>query len=259
MNFQVKFGRNNNLEILSVINNNLCGLIQPGIFNMSSLVYMHLAFNHFSGSVPSSMQIRLPKLQEIFLDSNKFSGRLPSSITNYSKLTMLVMSQNSFSGPIPSTLGNVRSLKYLFLGDNNLTRESSTPELRFISSLTNCRQLEYVDISGNQFDGLLPPSIGNFSSSLRLFRTFGSRISGTVPSEIGNLSSLEAIYFDDNDLTGFIPSSVGNLSRVQGIYLEHNRLQGHIPTELCQLKNLGDLYLNENMLYGPINCLKSRP
>nr|XP_027090204.1 receptor kinase-like protein Xa21 [Coffea arabica] len=241
--FPGEIGKNNILEILSVINNNLSSLIQPGIFNMSSLVYMHLAFNYFSGSVPSasSMQIRLPKLQEIFLNSNKFSGRLPSPMANYSKFTMLVMSQNSFTGPIPSTLGNVRSLKYLFLGDNNLTRESSTPELRFISSLTNCRQLEYVVVSGNQFDGLLPASIGNFSSSLRLFTAFGSRISGTIPSENGNLSSLEAIYFDNNDLTGYIPSSVGNLSRVQGIYLEHNRLQGHIPTELCQPKNLGDL------------------
>ncbi|CDP19114.1 unnamed protein product [Coffea canephora] len=232
------------------------GHVHPQVFNMSSLSRMSLDENNFNGSLPFSMWTTLPNLQVLNLDNNKFTGMISSSISNASKLTFLSLNFNSFTGPLPTTLGKLRFLKRLFVGANNFTRESSTPELKFISSLTNCRELEKMELSLNQFNGFLPTSIGNFSKTVTVFNAFGSHIKGTIPSEIGNISSLESINMDSNEFTGSIPSTIGKLAHLDRIYLEHNGLQGSIPAELCQLKMLGDLYLNENMLTGPIpDCL----
>ncbi|KAL2538752.1 putative LRR receptor-like serine/threonine-protein kinase [Forsythia ovata] len=165
------------------------------------------------------------------------------------------MGPNVLTGVVPN-FGNLRLLKRLLIEENNLTGESSGLELRFFSSLTNCRYLELIEVSLNQLNGILSASIGNFSISLQVFRTFGCHIKAAIPDEIGNLSSLADLYSDSNQLTGFIPRTLGKLRCLQRIYLEYYKLDGFIPAELCQLSNLGDLYQSNNMLYGSIpTCL----
>ncbi|KAL2538894.1 putative LRR receptor-like serine/threonine-protein kinase [Forsythia ovata] len=216
---------------------------------------MELSANQFSGHLPSTIGLSLPNLEELYLGNNRLTGVIPSSITNASILTILSMNTNYLTGAVPN-FGNLRLLKRLLIGENNLTGESSSPELRFFSSLTNCRYLELIEVSLNQLNGILPASIGNFSISFQVFRAFGCRIKGAIPNEIGNLSSLADLYLDNNQLTGFIPKTLGNLRRLQRIYLEHNKLDGYIPDELCHLSNLGDLYVSNNTLYGSIpTCL----
>ncbi|MCD7451934.1 hypothetical protein HAX54_014198 [Datura stramonium] len=161
------------------------------------------------------------------------------------------MSSNSFTGSIPD-LGNLRLLKRLYLAGNNLTGESSKGELKFLSSLTNCRYLENIEVSLNQLNGVLPTSLGNLSASLQMFEAFGCKIKGTIPAGIGNLTSLTGIYLDSNELTGFIPNTIGKLKNLERIYLEYNRLEGYIPTAICQLSKLGDIYISHNMIGGAI-------
>ncbi|CAI9786688.1 unnamed protein product [Fraxinus pennsylvanica] len=244
-----------NLQEFTVSINSLFGTIPISMFNISTLKFMGLTSNRFSGHIASTIGLSLPNLEELYLGGNRFTGVFPSSITNASKLTILDMTSNSLTGIIPD-FGNLRLLRRLHIAENNLTRESSSLELRFFSSLTHCRYLETIEVSLNQLNGVLPASIGNFSTSFQAFRAFGSQIKGAIPAEIGNLSSLEALYLDNNQLTGFIPRSVGKLRSLQRIYLEHNRLDGYIPAELCNLSKLGDLYLSNNTLYGTIpSCL----
>ncbi|KAL2503504.1 LRR receptor-like serine/threonine-protein kinase FLS2 [Abeliophyllum distichum] len=241
---------NLNLVEINLLGNDLFGSIPPSIFNISTMTMLQLSSNHFVGQLPSNIGLSLPNLQTIYIRNNHFRGVIPSSIANASKLTVISMNGNLLTGPVPD-LGNLQLLQRLMIGGNNLTEESPNKELKFVSSLTNCRYLEIVEISLNQFIGILPASIGNLSSSLRMFRAFGCNIKGPIPSEIGNLSSLESIDLDSNKLTGFIPSTLGKLN-LEAIYLEHNSLSGYIPPDLCQLSKLGDLYLNANMLNGTI-------
>ncbi|KAL9144750.1 hypothetical protein ABFS82_14G316300 [Erythranthe guttata] len=221
------------------------------MFNISTMEMMDFSTNQFSGQLPSTIGLSLPSLQLLYLHSNKLSGRIPSSISNISGLTLLSMTENSFSGPMPH-FGGLRLLERLFIGGNNLTGESPNGELRFISSLTNCRFLYHVEVSLNQLGGVLPASIGNFSSSLQIFRAFDCRIRGSIPTEIGNLTTLRDLYLDNNELTGFIPTTLGKLKQLIRIYLEHNKLEGRIPVDLCQLSRLGDLYVSNNNLNGTI-------
>ncbi|THF99018.1 hypothetical protein TEA_017933 [Camellia sinensis var. sinensis] len=247
---------NLNLERLSVSFTGLTGLIPSQIFNISTARIISLNGNQLSGHLPSSLGLWLPNLKELYLGGNKLSGTIPSSISNASKLTILFMTSNSFTGSIPNTLENLRLLRRFSVSENNLTRESSSLELNLITSLANCNNLKDLGIAWNQFNGILPASFGNLSTSLQQLEAFGCKLKGEIPVGIGNLSGLNVISLDDNEFTGFIPATIGRLECLDRLYLEHNRLQGTIPNDLCMLKNLGDLYQSDNKLNGSIpTCL----
>ncbi|GFQ07947.1 probable LRR receptor-like serine/threonine-protein kinase at3g47570, partial [Phtheirospermum japonicum] len=240
------------LELLNVFNNSLSGFIPSSIFNISTLSNLALAYNKFSGSLRSLTKLSLFNLEELYLQNNELSGEIPISITNASKLTLLDMGSNSFSGTIPN-FSNLRLLRRLVLLNNNLSgAKFPDQELEFLSPLANCRSLEIVVISGNPLNGIIPISIGNFSTSIWWFSAQECNIKGVIPATIGNLSSLQRLSLDRNQLTGFIPPTIGKLNQLQRLLLFRNRLQGRIPSDLCLLSNMGDLYLYENILRGPI-------
>ncbi|XP_059664307.1 receptor kinase-like protein Xa21 [Cornus florida] len=247
---------NLNLEYFSIYANMLRGLIPATVFNMSAMKYLYLAVNQFSGQIPSSMGLCLPNLEKLLIGGNEFFGAIPSSISNASKLTFLDMSDNLLTGSIPNTLGNLRFLQRFVIGENELTGESSTHELTFISSFTNCRDLEVLGLSLNPLNGILPSSIGNLSASLQRFAAFDCKIQGKIPSGIGNLSNLIALRLESNEISGSIPPTVGRLQHLQRLNLSHNKLSGFIPTDLCLLRNLCDLILSGNILSGSVpTCL----
>lgn len=189
--------------------------------------------------------------------NNRLNGKIPSFITsNASKLTILGLGNNSFSGPMPN-FGNLRLLQRLEIWRNQFTgSESPNQELEFVSSLTNCRDLMYLDVSANPLNGILPTSVGNLTTSLKLFHARRCNIDGVIPSEIGNLSSLIGLDLYGNQMKGSIPSRMGNLKNLQGLDLSDNQLQGNISTYLCEMNNLAELDLSGNMLIGPISeCL----
>ncbi|KAL8482021.1 hypothetical protein ACS0TY_028251 [Phlomoides rotata] len=241
------------LEIFGAPYNNLTGSIPSSIFNISTLLILGLQQNLLSGPLPSITGLSLYSLQELYLHYNRFTGEIPTSITNISQLTILELNRNSLTGPIPN-FGNLRNLTALRLWENNLTAaDSPTQEWGFISSLTNCRYLETLEITDNPLNGIIPASIGNFSSSLyRIWASYGN-INGGIPAEIGNLIGLQSIRLTGNRLTGFIPTEIKKLNNIQEIFLGDNRLQGYIPNELCQLRNLGTLNLSYNTFTGPIH------
>ncbi|XP_059627875.1 probable LRR receptor-like serine/threonine-protein kinase At3g47570 [Cornus florida] len=244
------------LERIVLDSNKLTGRIPTTLFNISTVQAISLSDNHFSGNFPSSFGQTLPNLEYIFLGMNNFSGAILDSISNASKLIHLDVAFNRFTGSIPSSLGNLGLLQFLHLGGNNFTSEPSLPELSFLTSLTNCRQLRVLWIHENPLNVFLPVSIGNLSDSLETISASGCGIKGNIPSEIGNLRNLASVYLSGNYLTGVIPTTIKGLSKLQRLHLEDNRIDGSIPKEICHLLNLGDLGLSENRLFGTIpECL----
>ena len=241
-----------NLTEVTLANNSLTNHIPDAIFNSSKIELISLYLNRLSGYLPLSIGNWLPNLKVLYLWGNEIEGIIPSSISNASMLTELEFGANYFFGSIPNTLGNLRHLERLNLVSNYLTRDSSTLELSFISSLANCKNLTTIVLGDNPLNGTLPISMGNFSNSLVEFVMFDCNLKGSIPTGIANLSNLMALHLEDNELVGSIPTTVGGMRKIQGLYLQHNRLQGSIPNSICHLRNLAELFLNHNQFLGPI-------
>ncbi|CAI9103058.1 OLC1v1001486C1 [Oldenlandia corymbosa var. corymbosa] len=246
----------NHLEVFSLNTNSLSGSLPVGIFNISSLSIISLEFNNLSGTLPSNMCGELSTLEELYLEDNNFTGHILNTILNCSNLINIDLSDNHFVGSIPNDLGNLRLLKFLNLGDNYFTSESPSLELEFMNSLSNCKDLELLDVHGNLLGGYLPKSVGNLSASLEQFFAANSSIRGEIPMEFGNLRSLITLDLQRNHLTGSIPETFKGLKALQKLILNDNELSGAMLDKLCGLPRLGGLYLNGNKILEPIpKCL----
>ncbi|GAY68466.1 hypothetical protein CUMW_264350 [Citrus unshiu] len=247
----LEIGNLQNLEELELGQNKLIGTVPVAIFNVSTLKFLEIQNNSLSGSLSSIADVRLPNLEELLLWGNNFSGTIPRFIFNASKLSILDLQDNSFSSFIPNTFGNLRNLEWLNLQDNYLT--SSTPELSFLSSLSNCKSLRLIGLSNNPLDGILPKtSVGNLSLSLEDFKMHNCNISGGIPEEISNLTNLITIDLGGNKLNGSILITLSKLQKLQGLDLDDNKLEGSISDDICRLAELYELELDGNKLSGSI-------
>ncbi|XP_047961828.1 probable LRR receptor-like serine/threonine-protein kinase At3g47570 [Salvia hispanica] len=244
------------LEAFNVYSNSLCGSIPSSLFNISTMKTLAISFNELSGTLPLDLGNKLPNLDTLLLSTNLFSGPISSSITNASKVIILDITNNSFSGSRPD-FGDLKLLQELYLSENILSgAEFPTQELTFLSSLTNCQHLKRLEVSSNPMNGILPTSLGNFSSSVEYIVASNCSIMGVIPFEVGNIRSLLNLYLSYNQLSGLIPPTIGKMKQLQKLYLSDNQLEGSIPNDLCRLYNLGELSLHGNMLMGAIpECL----
>ncbi|KAK5834027.1 hypothetical protein PVK06_017897 [Gossypium arboreum] len=138
---------------------------------------------NFTGNLPPITNA--PKLGKLLLWGNKLSGNIPNSISNASILKILSLAHNLFSGPILKTLGNLRHLEWFQISNNNLISGSTTDqEWIFLSSLANCWNLGFIDVSGNPLSGVLPTYKWNLSKSLQYFYASNCELQGVIPKEI---------------------------------------------------------------------------
>ncbi|WJX93759.1 hypothetical protein P8452_75249 [Trifolium repens] len=215
---------------------------------MSSLIWLSLENNNLSGIITSNTGYNLPRLHYLHLNNNNFVGNIPNSIFNSSNLIQFQLDSNAFSGTLSNiAFGNLRLLETIFIYDNHLTIDDS---LQFFTSLSNCRYLKYLDLSGNQIQPNLPKSIGNISS--QFFTADSCGIVGNIPLEVGNMSELLLLSLYDNDINGPIPGTFKRLHKLQALNLVNNSLQGSFIEEICQIKRLERLHLEYNKLSGAI-------
>uniref|UniRef100_A0A7N1A7N0 non-specific serine/threonine protein kinase n=1 Tax=Kalanchoe fedtschenkoi TaxID=63787 RepID=A0A7N1A7N0_KALFE len=242
-------GKLKNLAYLHICGNNLSGNIPSHFYNLTSLRTLAIVDNHLSGTVASSMGLHFPHLRVAFLGMNSFTGIIPPTILNISRLQKFDVITNNFYGSVPKGLGRLKYLKLFALANNNLGSESEG-DLDFLTNVTS--NLKVLTIQKNRFGGMIPYSIGNLSSKIEHLYLGSNKISGHIPVGIGNLTSLVGLGLEYNKLSGEIPSSIGNLVMLQKLTLGGNRLQGSIPSSLGKLKNLFNLGWEENQLEGSI-------
>jgi LRR receptor-like serine/threonine-protein kinase FLS2 len=211
--------------------------------------------NNFDGNLPGDIG-NLSMLTEMLFGSNMLEGSLPPSIGNLSRLEVLDLSSNRLTGHILQEFGNLRALRVLILHSNSFTNDPSSQVLHFITSLTNCRELQTLNTGKNPLNGMLPNSVGNLSSSLTYFYVNDCKLNGNIPSEIGNLSSLIGLALTKNNFFGSIPSTMEGLRNIQLLDLSRNKLNGSIPPFLCLARSLAVLAADENQLRGSIpSCI----
>ncbi|PRQ57773.1 putative protein kinase RLK-Pelle-LRR-XII-1 family [Rosa chinensis] len=250
-NIPEEIGRLRSLSTFAIGANKLSGMIPRSIFNISSIKIFSVALNEFRGSIPPGIGLNMPNLLKVFLGANKFSGQIPPSFSNASQLQQFDIEENNFVGLVPTSFGKLPHLQFLGSSTNNLGSNSSN-DLGFITSLTNCSNLEILSLSSNNFGGVLPNSLVNFSTHLTKLFLGGNPIGGTILETLGNLNNLIQLSLDYNLFTGIIPASFGKLQKLQELYLNSNRLSGRIPSSLGNLTQLSRLWVFENELEGSI-------
>ncbi|KAF9586989.1 hypothetical protein IFM89_039861 [Coptis chinensis] len=125
--------------------------------------------------------------------------------------------------------------------DNSLTLN------HFFLDLRNLSMLKFLDLSGNNFSGRIPPSILSLTSleSLSLSETnikdsisgccelaklqelnlSGNKFEEILPPFLNNLTSLRMVDFSDNQLSGNIPSSlIANLTSLEKSFEWSNKI-----------------------------------
>ncbi|KAK9153534.1 hypothetical protein Sjap_001014 [Stephania japonica] len=269
-------GNLSSLKIMTVAYNSLEGSIPATIAQLTRLVFFSTMGNKFSGTLPS-MLFNISSLNAVTMTSNQFSGNLPTDIGPLPNLTFLALGDNQFSGTIPESLSNITGLvQVLDLGMNNFVGKVPTSlglalqglnwlgldnnhlgsvgedDLNFITSLSNCKSLDTLQMYGNRFGGVLPESISNLTTQLTILILGGNQIHGRIPTGIGNLINLQRLGMEKNFFTGSIPSSLGKLQNLEELVLYGNRLTGRIPYSLGNITHLLKMSLAVNRLEGPI-------
>uniref|UniRef100_A0ACD5WS90 Uncharacterized protein n=1 Tax=Avena sativa TaxID=4498 RepID=A0ACD5WS90_AVESA len=253
-------GKLSSLTALYLNNNLLEGPIPPSVYNLSSLQNFVVQFNNLSGSISDDWGNKFPKLQQLVIDHNQFHGTIPESLCNASMLEYAQLGANILSGVIPKCFGsNMKRLLAVSLAYGHLEARNDA-DWGFISSLTNCSMLHFLDLGYNKLEGVLPNSIANLSKNLRAFSVESNMLRGNIPEGIGNLVNLQYLYLEHNFLHRNIPESIGNLGILGELYLLNNSLSGPIPPTIGNLTALNSLVLGENVLTGPIpSSLRSCP
>lgn len=99
--------------------------------------------------------------------------------------------------------------------------------------------VEALDLSANNLDGPLPPSLGDLSSLTALLLPHNS-LRGAIPVELGSLLQLQQLDLNDNHLEGPVPTELGALVQLQVLSVPRNRLTGALPSSLENLTSLTD-------------------
>ncbi|KAJ8765544.1 hypothetical protein K2173_014666 [Erythroxylum novogranatense] len=245
-----RFGQLRRLKVVMLAVNNLSGSIPTSMYNISSLTAIEVIDNRLGGSLPHNLGETLPNLVDLSLGGNQFTGLIPSSLSNASNLNRFSIRANKFAGRVP-TFAKQQNLQVLNVPENNLGN-GEDDDLNFLYSLENNTVLEFLDIGDNNFGGIMPQIVGNFSKKLRFMNFQGNQIRGIIPTEIGNLISLASLILGENHLTGSIPNSIGKLENLYRLYLRGNELSGSIPSTLGNVTSLGEVHLKRNKLHGSI-------
>lgn len=268
------------------------GSTQPSFIKLVNLTYLDLSSNNFRGSLQlETLFSSLPNLERLYLSYSGLTVVTDNS-TNYvnpdfqylglasCKLTMfptslramkylqsLDLSENNIHGRIPDWAGEIGGewLYYLDLSHNSITGlpqfrdglqflflKSNLIEEPFPVSICNMKQLIALDMSNNNFFGMLPQCFGNISSILLMVDLGKNHFHGTIPNVYEDYGKLEGIILNGNQLEGEVPSSLSKCQSLKVLDLGNNRLNGTFPSWLGDLPNLQALVLKSNNFHGPI-------
>ncbi|KAK4423309.1 Inactive leucine-rich repeat receptor-like serine/threonine-protein kinase [Sesamum alatum] len=125
---------------------NLSGTLDGKSLNqLDQLRVLSFKENSLSGQIPELSGLK--NLKSLYLNNNKFSGRIPVSLSLMHRLKVVVLAGNMLSGEIPRSLVGLSRLYVLYLQDNRLT--GAIPPF-------NERSLRFFNVSNNALSGEIP-------------------------------------------------------------------------------------------------------
>nr|GMD03185.1 probable LRR receptor-like serine/threonine-protein kinase At1g34110 [Ipomoea batatas] len=256
------------LRFLDLSKNKLV-LTIPACLKVSSLRYLHLHGNGFTGFLPKLLS-EASSLVTLDMRDNNLSGKLPSWISSLSNLRFLLLGGNQFEGSIPPQLCDLRNVSLLDLSSNHLSSvlPSCLQKVLFGSKRTFNATLEPNVLEPIVYGWTVDwgPRTYSYECQLQIdaYLEFDYRASDEEEevefvtksrSELykGNiLNYMSGIDLSFNNFTGPIPHEIGYLSDIHSLNLSNNHFTGSIPTTFSNLKQIECLDLSHNRLNGQI-------
>ncbi|XP_050271515.1 probable leucine-rich repeat receptor-like protein kinase At1g35710 isoform X1 [Quercus robur] len=231
------------LKYLLISQNLISGPIPEELGDLKNLQAIDLRYNKLTGSIPSALG-HLTNLMGLYLSSNNnITGSIPDKLGDLKNLQLLDLGFNKLTGSIPSTLGHLTNLMGLYLSSNNIT--GSIPD-----KLGDLKNLQDLDLGFNKLTGSIPSTLGLFTNlhSMTDLNLSSNQFNGSIPPEIGNMKSLTALDLSNNNIVGEIPSTIRHLTNLSFLSLSWNQISGSIPIELANCSSLANLSLSHNYL-----------
>ncbi|XVE78317.1 hypothetical protein DITRI_Ditri13aG0135000 [Diplodiscus trichospermus] len=278
-----------NLRTLWLGSNELNGTLKfESFLNLSNLIQLQLSDNNLSpvtnitinGTVPKFRNLELAfcnllefpdflreqdELENLDLSGNKIHGQIPKWVWEKSKdnlfylglsgnfltgfeqpifpltnLQILRLESNKLQGslPIPPP-----SIFYYSVSNNSLTGE-------FSPLLCNLSFLAFLDLSNNNFSGVLPQCLANLSGSVLVLSLRNNSFVGSIPQLCMKRSELKMIDFNQNQFQGQLPRSLSNCGMLETLNMGNNQLNDIFPFWLSKLPELKILILRRNQFHG---------
>ncbi|XP_028125259.1 putative receptor-like protein kinase At3g47110 [Camellia sinensis] len=183
---------------------------------------------------------------------NQLHGSLPPGFGSmFPHPQILQLYGNQFTGPLPLLISNSLELVSFDVGENNFNGKITND----FGSLQNLRK---ITISDNHFRNGEPDELAFLGSlancsNLEKLRMQGNQFRGVLPDSVGNLSNhLFYLTHSENQIYGTIPSTIGNLVNLALLNMYNNQFTGKIPPSIGFLQKLQRLSLDNNKLSGKI-------
>uniref|UniRef100_A0ACD5WJ11 Uncharacterized protein n=1 Tax=Avena sativa TaxID=4498 RepID=A0ACD5WJ11_AVESA len=225
------------LEFLDLSQNDLYGIIPPGIGNLTSLVELYIFNNSLRGAIPRSIG-QLKHLAVLELSYLELDGSLPEEIGNMTSLEVLYISSTTLTGSIPLTIGMLVKLQVLWLDNNNLT--GSIP-----MEIGNMTELQDIYSPRNNLEGQLPGTISHLIK-LQYFHLFENQLRGNIIPELWNSSFLETVDIEKNNFSGLFPSSICIGGAMHLVIAGYNGFTGIQPWTFRNCTTLHAIDFTEN-------------
>ncbi|XP_066333283.1 receptor-like protein EIX2 [Miscanthus floridulus] len=210
----------------------------------SNVEFMNISNNQLNGTLPANMGSM--SLQELYLSSNKLTGKIPTLPPN---IMSLDLSNNLLSGLTGHSVVGSANLKSLSLFSNRLT--DHIPE-----SFCKYQQLVVLDLSNNFLEGEPPLCLG-VTKYMEFVALSNNSLSGKFPSFLQKLTNVHFLDLSWNKFSGRLPVWIGSLTSLGVIRLSHNKFFGSIPMNITNLSCLQYMDLNNNKISGSLPIYQS--
>ncbi|XVE80988.1 hypothetical protein DITRI_Ditri15bG0026200 [Diplodiscus trichospermus] len=255
ISFLQNIGTLTSLKTLSLYDCDLTGTLPvQGLCYLKSLEELDLRKNALWGAIPSCLG-NLTSLHFLDISDNQFTGNVASTpLKNLTMLQVLSLSKNQFQVPVSFiSFANHSNLKILLSDENELVEQPIAVQTWSPKFQLKVFSLSYCTIDKHR--KLQLPRFLYYQYDLRYIDLSHTKFSEiTFPNWlIANNPSLKVLYMIDSSIMGpFFSASHPNYN-LKVIDVSNNKMQHQIPPEFCSLfPNLGGLFMSRNAFNSSI-------